>query len=234
MTNVTVRPASTGQNSVPLEELLLLGGRLLTLSLENSLQMLRQTSSVLPALSASVPALRLRPAADACCTIPEVDCPPRCVCQVRWEAAPGETPGLSVRVTNSSSTGRTFSLHATPFIGAGGSIGSIALAPPTLSLGAGETGFVNATYTVPNADEGDYDAEVVIRGAFEQAVCITLDLRCAKTRGQERGVCTVVQGDPPVRIRAHHWYDHFQCSEPCVEHRQRIDPADQSRPVIRG
>jgi hypothetical protein len=146
------------------------------------------------------------------------------VCDVRWEAAPGEAPGLSIRVTNSSNTGRTFTLHATPFIGAGGSIGTIALQPTTLSLGAGETGFVNATYTVPNSEEGEYEAEVVVRGAFEQAVCVTLDLRCAKTRGQERGVCTVVQGDPPVRIRAHHWYDHFQCTEPCFSPRDRPNP----------
>lgn len=27
--------------------------------------------------------------------------------------------------------------------------------------------------------------------------------------------CEVVLGDPPVRIRAHHWYDHFQCTERC-------------------
>jgi hypothetical protein len=198
--------------------------------------MLRQTSAVLPALSQSVPALRLRPAVDACCTIPEVDCPPRCVCDVRWQAAPGEVPGLSIRVRNSSNTGRTFTLHATPFIGAGGSIGTITLQPTTLSLGAGETGFVNATYAVPNSEEGEYEAEIVVRGTFEQAVCVTLDLRCAKTRGQERGVCTVVQGDPPVRIRAHHWYDHFQCTEPCFSPRDRPSPTGQpTGPIgIRG
>jgi hypothetical protein len=26
-----------------------------------------------------------------------------------------------------------------------------------------------------------------------------------------------------VRIRAHHWYDHFQCTEPCFEGRQSSD-----------
>jgi hypothetical protein len=157
------------------------------------------------------------------CAIPEIDCPPRCVCDVTWEASPGETPGLTVRVTNTSSSARTFQFQATPFTGPSGSPGTLALAPPTLTLQPGQTGVVNAKFTVPNVPEDDYHAEILIKGAYEQCVRVRLRVRCRKTAGDEHCTCDVLQGDPPVRIRAHHWYHHFQCVEPCGDDRQRSD-----------
>lgn len=117
-------------------------------------------------------------------------------------------------MTNVSKVTRTFNLLATPFIGAVGSAGSITLT--TLTLAPSRSGFVNATFTAPFVEDGDYDAEIVVQGAYEQAVCITLEVCCEKTHGTTRGMCEVVQGDPPVRIHAHRWYDHFQCTEPCL------------------
>jgi hypothetical protein len=211
-----LKPASPRQGA--LEELITLGPKLLILSIENSLTMVRQTASLLPAIANLAP--RATRCACGCCEIPETECPPRCACEVTWQASPGETPGLGVRVTNSSNVSRTFTLQATPFVGVGGTAGTIALAPTTLSLAPGQTGFVNATYTVPNIAEGQYDAEIVVRGAYERAVCVTLEVKCEKTRGEERCLCEVVLGDPPFRIRAHHWYDHFQCMEPCFDTRR--------------
>jgi len=149
------------------------------------------------------------------CAIPETECPPRCVCDVTWEASPGETPSLTLRLTNASTSTRTFQLQATPFTGPSGSPGTLTLSPTSLTLQGGQTGIANAKFTVPNVPEDDYHAEVVIKGAYEQCVQVRLRVRCKKACGDEHCTCDVVQGDPPVRIRAHHWYHHFQCTEPC-------------------
>jgi hypothetical protein len=213
MSHGWVRPASAGR--LPLEELLGIGGKLLVLSLDSTRAFIRQAVTLFPPLPSipDCPALRLKDP----CEIPEVECPPRCVCEATWEASPGETVHLTVRVTNASRASRTFHLQATPFRGPGPSPGTITLTPPSLSLGSGRTDATAATFVVPNVAEGDYESEILVRGAYEQCVRVTLKIRCAKTCGVEHCTCTVVQGDPPQRIRAHRWYDHFQCTEPCVE-----------------
>ena len=201
--------SSTGKQS-SLEDVVAFGLKLLAISIENFRTMARKAPEFLPPM----PDLAtLRPKGP--CTIPERECPPLCVCEVVWEAASGETLHLAVRVTNSSRSFRTFQLNATPFTGAGSSPGTIKLEPVSLSLAAGQSGHVNASFTVPDAPRGEYHAEIVVKGAYEQCVCVTLKVQCEKTCGEECCTCEVVQGDPPVRIRAHHWYDHFQCTEPC-------------------
>ena len=218
--NVSVKPQSASQ--LFLDGLVGLGFKLLAMSIDNARTLVQQASSILPPL----PDMQsLRP--KDMCAIPETACPPRCVCEVVWEASPGETPGLTVRVTNASKSSRTFNLHATPFIGSGASPGTMTLAPQSLSLPPGSAGAVNATFTVPQVPEGEYDAEIVVRGAYEQCVRVTLNVKCEKTSGKERVTCEVVQGDPPVRIRAHHWYDHFQCTESCVESSHRSADAER-------
>jgi hypothetical protein len=77
---------------------------------------------------------------------------------------------------------------------------------------------VEVSATVPDEFvDGDYVAEVFITGSYEQ--CVELRLGVVPSQkcppGKPRCFCDVVQGDPPVRIRAHRWYDHFQCTEPC-------------------
>jgi len=218
--NVSVKPQATSQ--LFLDGLVGLGFKLLAMSIENARTIIQQASSILPPLP-DIQSLRPKDM----CAIPETECPPRCVCEVAWEGSPGETPGLTVRVTNASKSARTFNLHATPFIGAGGSPGTMTLVPQSLSLSAGSSGAINATFTIPNVPEGEYDAEIVVQGAYEQCVRVTLNVRCEKTSGKERGICEVVQGDPPVRIRAHYWYDHFQCTEPCVEPLHRLPDTDR-------
>jgi len=223
MSHVSVKQASGPQPS--LQELFAVGSRLLTLSIDNASSFLRQAASLLPPIPAPGSGTLL-PKCN--CDIPETECPPRCVCDVTWEASPGETPGLILRMRNASSGALTFQLHATPFVGAGGSPGTITLAPDSLSLPAGHAGIANATFTVPNLPEGDYEAEILVQGNYEQCVRVRLRIRCEKTCGVERCTCDVVQGDPPVRIRAHRWYDHFQCTGPCFKPLRR-PPATHQR-----
>ena len=125
MSHASVKPrTSTPQSS--LEELMGFGVKLLLLSLENFRTVLQQAPTFpVPDLNA------LRPKDP--CAIPETECPPRCVCDVTWESSPGETPSLTLRVTNSSATARTFQLQATPFTGPGGSPGTLSLSPATLN-----------------------------------------------------------------------------------------------------
>jgi len=211
MSHVTVkRSSSSGQSS--LDDFVGFGFKLLSISLDTLRTVVREAPSLLPQ---TLDLTSLRP--ECPCEIPETECPPRCVCEVTWEARPGETPSLTVRATNASSSPRTFHIYATPFAGPGGSPGTIKVAPASLTLQPGNSGVADAKFTVPNTPEGEYRAEIIVKGAYEQCVCVRLKVQCKKTCGDEHCFCDVVQHDPPKRIRAHHWYDHFQCIEPCVE-----------------
>ncbi|MGH7499351.1 MAG: hypothetical protein ACREL3_10925 [Gemmatimonadales bacterium] len=220
MTRVSSAPLST-DSPTALLSLLSIGPRLMTLSMENAFAFMQQASDLVrPALPAApLPSLRSILQPRGMCDIPETDCPPRCVCDIRWEATRGETLRCTIAVTNTSKVARTFQLSATPFMGAD-SKAAIALAPHTLQLAGGQSGVVAGTFTVPEEfPTGHYEAEILIKGAYEQ--CVRVSLQVCR---EQHCTCRVFQGDPPVRIRAHRWYDHFQCEEPC-EPIGRHDPA---------
>ncbi len=149
----------------------------------------------------------------SCCEIPETECPPHCVCDFHWKSQQGGTVQANIRVTNTGSATRVFTFTATPFTGPSNVASSIQLSPPSATLAPHQ--FVNVTASLVVTQDfqpgGQYRAEIHIDGAYKQAVCVTLDVQ-----PEECMQCHVQAGDPPVRVRAHHWYDHFQCEEPCV------------------
>jgi hypothetical protein len=202
---------------------------MVTLGADAITDFVQQMASVLaPAISGmKAPKLQLFPRAkDACCEIPEVDCPPRCVCEITWDASAGEELNCTIRVRNASQSARTFTIEATQFAGPGNPT-DITVSPTKLDLKPGASGVVSVSYTVPEAQpQGDYYAEIVITGSYEQCVEILLHVLPKQLcpPGQPHCFCEVVQGEPPVRIRAHHWYDHFQCTEPCF-----TPPRDRER-----
>jgi hypothetical protein len=57
----------------------------------------------------------------------------------------------------------------------------------------------------------DYHAALLIDGLSKERVPITCTIKQDPTAHAQ-----VSQGDFPTRIRAHHWYDHFQCTVPCA------------------
>ena len=140
------------------------------------------------------------------CSVPETDCPPRCVCHITWEASHREKLSCNIKITNASDVQRLFTIKSLPFAG-----GTIQVNPDRITLEPGQTGYALAAYSVPeNLTPGIYKTEILVTGAYEQCISITLQVN-----GPESCECHIVQGEIPTRTVAHHWYDHFQCVEPC-------------------
>lgn len=147
------------------------------------------------------------------CEIPETECPPRCPCEIFWKASRGECLVCRLRVTNTSCDRRRIELEATPFESScepGGA--QVDLEPREAELAPGESVTVTGRLTVGDElQPGElYHAEIRIRSDHEQCVRIKLWVEhdCVAH-------CDIEHGEAPVRLRAHHWYDHFQCAEPC-------------------
>jgi len=148
-----------------------------------------------------------------CCEIPETECPPKCACNIDWSTASGNDISANVTVTNTGSQTRNFTFTAAPFSGPGNPKDSIGLSPASAILAPGQSITVAAALTVGSDFQPGqkYTSEIHVLGSYPQCVCVTLNIDCP----QQSHHCKVEQGDPPVRIRAHYWYDHFQCEEPC-------------------
>ena len=177
-------------------------------SIEQYGKLLQRSSQLLTGL---LPARSLK--LTDCCEIPEQDCPPRCICEIDWEACPGESLQATIGVRNTSSNARDFTFTATPWTGADQGLPQLNVSPPTAHLNAGERVVVTLALQLnPYVKAGQqHEAEVTLRGAYEQ--CVRVRLRICDDAAAH---CEVEQGDPPVRVRAHRWYDHFQCEEPCL------------------
>lgn len=203
-----------------------LGPKLLTLSVASTRNFLDAATGL---VSATLPKIEISRFQEPCCEIPETPCPPRCVCEIHWKICPGSTVHADIQVTNTGSQPRHFTFSASPFSGPGNPQAKIQLSTQSANLARHESVNVGAALTVGSDFQpgGQYVAEVRIVGAYEQCVRITLDVAstsaivdCSPRR------CEVQAGDLPVRIRAHHWYDHFQCTEPCTELLPRTPDAD--------
>jgi len=212
MSHVSIRPVAKGE-APNLEAMLDVGPRLLAASMASARALAREATQILqpamPALTQGMQSLRPRPM----CDIPEQDCPPHCAAAMTWTANQGETVRCTIRVTNTAKTARPFTLTPTAFTGRGNPATVAAVSPGSFTLGAGQTQVATATLTVtPDFLEGQsYEGEIRVQGAYEQGICITL-----RVQGDDAYQVSVSQGDPPVRIRAHRWYDHFQCVESCA------------------
>ena len=215
MSTARVRHLSGSNAQRGLDEVLSKLPKLATRSIEQYVDLLQRGSSL---VSAMLPK-QLLPMAG-CCDIPQQDCPPRCVCEIAWEAAAGESVQATIRVTNTSTQARSFSFKATPLQG-GASASTLNLSPAGANLVSGQSVTLTLATTLGNdAKPGErYSAEVLIHGAYEQCVVVRLDV-CSNQSAH----CEVEQGDPPVRVRAHQWYHHFQCEEPCAPARSTEQP----------
>lgn len=155
----------------------------------------------------------------SCCKIPETECPPRCVCTIEWMGMPGDTLHHEVKITNTGDKKRTFTLEPLPFACTDE---VVKVTPNKKVLAPGESFFAKVSFKIPESMVGSHvQTEILFRGAYEQ--CIIVDLY-VKTR--DEFCCDIKQGEVPKRVRAHQWYNHFQCEELCFE---SLDPADSDR-----
>ena len=188
-----------------------LGPKLMSLSAERSRAFTKDAASL---LFAGLPKIHLGLPRCGCasCHIPETECPPRCVCEIEWDACRGEKLQATITVKNTSSTTQLFQFSSTQFQGPGNPGGSVGLTPIHAQLAPNQATTITVTFGVANNFQPGqtYNAEVTISGAYDQCVHVTL-----RVCEEKQPHCDVEQGDIPKRIRAHHWYDHFQCEEAC-------------------
>lgn len=165
-----------------------------------------------------------------CCGIPETECPPRCCCRMHLAAMTGQTVAARIRVVNEAPVTRTFQLSATPFV-SGKNTAGFSLSPSSLTILADGSALAIGTLVVPaDFPKGRYQCEILVNGSYEQCVEVELEIGCDEIL---TGTCTVEQKEQRFRIRAHHWYDHFQCIEPCGHERIDHERGDQIEAGIR-
>ena len=207
MKHVTTKSECSPELSDCLIKLTEFGPKLVLLSVESGLKAVKEASNLLTH-SLCLPKICLP------CDIPETECPPYCVCDIEWHACRGQQLKATIQVRNTARVARPFTFTATPFQGPGNPNMAVDLAPPNTVLQPNQTVVVNVTFTVtPEFQAGQYYyGEVVITGAYAQCVRLLMHVR-----PEETPHCVVDQGEIPTRIRAHRWYHHFQCEEPCAE-----------------
>jgi hypothetical protein len=216
MNRVSVKVRPGADLPVLIDTFAELGRQIVTFSTATALDFLNGAQDLIT--SAALPGTQLSPSRSRsltrpCCEIPETECPPKCVCNIDWSTATGNKISANITVTNTGSQTRNFTFTAAPFSGPGDPKDLIQLSPASATLVPGQSVSVAAALTVGSDFQPGqkYTSEIHVLGAYPQCVCVTLNVDCS----QQSHPCKVEQGDPPVRIRAHHWYDHFQCEEPC-------------------
>jgi hypothetical protein len=212
MSRVSVQTGGISGESMrePMENLARVSRQMMSSAFNTSRPLLQAYRDV---LMAGLPLLR--PMRRDCCEVPETSCPPYCVCQMSWEATRGEHLQGTIRVTNTGKQARTFTFDADPFQGPSGDTGAKpTLAPATANLSPNQAVVVKIDLDVGEQFQpgSQYNTDVKIRGLYEQ--CVRLNLSVQPTTAAH---CEVSQGEIPTRLRAHQWYHHFQCEEPCFE-----------------
>jgi len=154
-------------------------------------------------------------AKSAVCDIPSISCPPKCACDIQWEANPGETRKSTVKIKNTSKDSIEYTFVAQPFKSCSKTLdASPELSTQSVTAAAGEVVSLVIGVTVGEQFQsgGTYESEVLVRGKYERCVKISLSVACGCDDD-----CSFDQGDIPYRVRPDSWYRHFQCSEPCFE-----------------
>jgi hypothetical protein len=126
-----------------------------------------------------------------------------------------------VQVTNTGKIKREFKLTALPFPC---SDESVKITPDKKSLAPDESLKVVVSFTIPESfGGGHYVSRIKVAGAYEQFIVVSLHVK-----PHQSCCCAIEQGEIPKRIKAHHWYHHFQCEEPCFE---AVAPAVEPSPA---
>jgi hypothetical protein len=130
-----------------------------------------------------------------------------------WKVDRGMTPEGTITVHNAGTSSQSFHFDTNPVVGPNAAGSSVSLSPDSLLLAAGQTGTVRVKLdgSLSLSPGQAYTSEVRVRGYYEQRIAV----RCA-IEPDASGHIEVEQGESPTRRRAHHWHDHFQCTESCL------------------
>lgn len=176
--------------------LLLLGPRLLKAAASSTVAVLKDTFEDCKACPV--------------CEIPETHCPHHCVCAIDWYGAVGDTLHHKIQITNTGKEKRNFELVPQVF---SCTDKIVTLAPNKKLLAPGESFQAEISFTIPEGFAGsDYEAEILLKGAYEQCIKLYLEVKT-----HHEASCHIKQGEIPKVIKAHHWFNHFQCEKPCAD-----------------
>jgi hypothetical protein len=129
-----------------------------------------------------------------------------------WEVERGVTPVAHLRLASPRHERGVFELRITPLVGVNAEAAELALSAARIELEPGGHGVVRLQLSNSAAlgPTQRYHAALSIEGGRVPRIPISLIIKPDPHAHVE-----VSQGDFPTRLRAHHWYDHFQCSLPC-------------------
>lgn len=148
---------------------------------------------------------------EPCCDIPETHCPPPCVCRIHWTGCPGDSFRYQIQVTNTAKVDQEFTLTPVPFPC---TEEVVTVTPDNKNLGPDESLKAIASFTIPDTFASfagsRYRTRITVAGKYQQYIQV-----CLTVRPQQACSCHIEQGEIPKRIRARHWYHHFQCEEDC-------------------
>jgi hypothetical protein len=132
--------------------------------------------------------------------------------ELHWKLGRGVTPEAVITLFNQGKANRVFSFLPTAISGVDPSGASLKLTPDSLMLAPGENGSVKLelldSKTLSPGQR--YEADIVLRGFYDRRLQLRADIT---PDAFDR--CEVEQGEAPTHLRAHRWYHHFQCTEPC-------------------
>ena len=155
------------------------------------------------------------------CEIPETSCPPRCDCTLEWETCEGKPVAGNIDVHNTGRTTAKFHLEGRAFRSSCSTTDVMPqLSPASFELAPGAHQAVKVSVT-PDAtfeSERDYESTVTLTGRYVESIHLRVRVHAPDTP-----CCAIEHGEIPRRIRAHNWFDHFQCEQLCFE------PAPQTR-----
>jgi len=147
---------------------------------------------------------------QACCEIPETECPSPYVCDIHWHGCPGDKLQHNIQVNNTGKIQREFNLTAAPFPCTDE---VVAISNTKKTLAPGESLKTIASFSIPESFAGSQFKTVInVAGAYEQFITVYLHVEA-----KQDCCCFIEQGEIPNHIKAHHWYHHFQCEEECFE-----------------
>jgi hypothetical protein len=130
-----------------------------------------------------------------------------------WKIERGVTPLAHIALSNPDQTPRNFAFSTTPLVGLDAEGATLVLSSSHVVVDPRGHAVLHVRLqnTAALSPGQDYHAALSIDGLTRERVPITCVIKQDPAAHAE-----VSQGDFPTHLRAHHWYDHFQCTVPCA------------------